>query len=535
MQLNPLIQGLGLVLERGSGQTPVQDLTDDSRQARPGCLFIARSGATADGRSFIRDAICRGAVAIVAPDPAPADLPPSTAWVRSKAADQHLAGRLAERFFDHPSAKLRLIGVTGTNGKTTTTFLIQHLLNQAGLPCGLIGTVRIDDGSSQGPRPAQLTTPGAIELSRLLANMVQAGCRAAAVEVSSHALHQGRTQALAFAAAVFTNLTGDHLDYHHTLDAYADAKAILFAQLPPTAWAILNAQDPYAARMASAFAGPASRRLWTKLTPSPAPADHPPTEPACQAHILSATAQGSRVQLTGPWGSLEATLPLVGRHNVSNALQAVAAAYALLGDEIMRNLPEALASCPPVPGRLEPVSAPPPSPPDARPSPPAVLVDYAHTHDALENVLRALRPVTHSRLIVLFGCGGDRDKTKRPKMAQVACQLADRVYITSDNPRTEDPRAIIDDILQGVPPHMLDSPAQPDAPPRVVIEPDRAAAIQRCILEAQPGDTVLLAGKGHEDYQIIGTTKRPFDDRLHAAKALEQWRQEHAQPCHLPR
>jgi len=351
--------------------------------------------------------------------------------------------------------------------------------------CGLIGTVAIDDGKTR--HVAELTTPGAIDLSRLLAAMAANGCEAAVMEASSHALVQGRTQALSFDAAIYTNLTGDHLDYHGDMETYLGAKKILFDQLPPEGVAVLNVDDAYAERIIADCRGKVVR-----CSATDAEADY-------FAKVEKLAADHSRILLRGPGGESAIALPLPGMHNVMNAMQALAATAA-----VERRVKAAdLARCPGVPGRLERVNA-------GDGAGPTVLVDYAHTHDALENVLRALRPITKGRLRVLFGCGGDRDRTKRPKMARAACELADDVIVTSDNPRTEEPQAIIAEILTGVPAGRGD----------LTVEPDRAKAIAMIIATAAASDVVLLAGKGHEDYQIIGKTKRHFDDREEAAKAL---------------
>ncbi|MEX0652672.1 MAG: UDP-N-acetylmuramoyl-L-alanyl-D-glutamate--2,6-diaminopimelate ligase [Phycisphaeraceae bacterium] len=577
MRLEQLIAGLNMRVVHGDAQRPIHDLTDDSRHVTPGppgspgCLFIARTGVETDGRHFIADAVARGAVAVLAEQPLPDPLPEHVTVLSADQVNQPLAGQLAERFFDHPSRKLRLVGVTGTNGKTTTAWIIRHLLHAAGQRCGFIGTIAEDvsgsafrvssssaddqqtNGNPSAPRPEnakpetrnaelpQNTTPGAIDFSRLLARMVDHGCDAAVAEVSSHALDQGRVDALRFDAAIFTNLTGDHLDYHQTMDAYAAAKARLFRLLKSAGWAILNADDPYADAMLAGVEG-SPHVLRCRRLESASPSS--PADQHATATLLHATADGSRVRFDGPWGTAEVTLPLVGPHNVTNTLQALAAAHAVT--PLGPSLHNALAHCPPVPGRLEKVSpfafqvssssaldqSVTESSTDHRPENaklPSVLVDYAHTHDALENVLSALRPLTVGRLIVLFGCGGDRDATKRPRMAQVAQRWADQIYITSDNPRTEDPQRIIDDILAGLPEAgRLQSHGTPGSPaPEIHVNPDRAAAIRAAIRAAGPDDTVLLAGKGHEDYQILGKTKHSFDDREHAAAALAHWLAEH--------
>ena len=486
MNIAHLIAALPVTLHRGIPATVIEGITDDSRQVRPGWLFIARPGHDTDGRKFIDDAVARGAAAVLVSDPAN-DPGKGAVLVSGDIAATTLA--LLNRFHGRPGEALRLIGITGTNGKTTTSYLIRHLLNAADRRCGLIGTVEIDDGVTC--RPSELTTPGIVQMFALLADMVRHGCDACVMEVSSHALDQGRARGLNFGAAVFTNLTGDHLDYHGTMEAYGDAKAKLFESLDDRAAAIVNTDDPAHERMLRACP---ARQI--TFSPSGGGAD-------CRAEVVDASARYTDCRLIGPWGEIRSRLPLIGLHNVANVLGAVAAAHAIGVD--VSGLTEALDQCPQTPGRLERVAVQPEQPFD-------VLVDYAHTDDALANVLTALRPVTHGRLRVLFGCGGDRDKSKRPRMAAIACRLADDIVITSDNPRTEDPQAIIRDILTGV----TDADQR-----RVQTEPDRAAAIGRIIADAQPGDVVLLAGKGHEDYQIIGTQKRPFDDREAAREAIE--------------
>ncbi|MFW6060104.1 MAG: UDP-N-acetylmuramoyl-L-alanyl-D-glutamate--2,6-diaminopimelate ligase [Phycisphaeraceae bacterium] len=571
MRLDALIAGLDLRVEQGSAALELTDLVEDSRQVQPGCAFLARAGDAADGRAFIADAIQRGAAAIITDTEPPADVPESVTWVRAVRADVRLAATLAERFFDHPSHALRLIGVTGTNGKTTTATLIHHLLNAAGVTCGLIGTLGVtvpssrfqvsssDDGGDAADQletrnlklETGLTTPGPIDFSRILAVMRNRGCRAAVTEVSSHALEQGRVAALQFDVAVFTNLTGDHLDYHGTMDAYAAAKARLFAQLdqtPGKGWAVVNVDDPYAPRMLEAFPGPAAHVLRCSVrgdAGSSAPNDA--EAPECCASILKLAANASRARFDGPWGSVEAELPLVGRHNIANALQAAAAAHAII--DLTRTLRRALVQCPPVPGRLERVPSStfplPDAPEEGNAKLPAVLVDYAHTHDALENVLLALRPLTEGRLLVVFGCGGDRDREKRPKMAQVACRFGDAIWITSDNPRTEDPQRIIDDMLKGVSGSRFQVSSSDDggeaADPQLEtrnlkletlhVQPDRAKAIREAILAAGSDDTVLIAGKGHEDYQILADRTIHFDDREQAVAALRQWKEERSASC----
>lgn len=498
MKLATLIHQLPITLVHGSGETAITSITEDSRTVCPGALFIARRGLTSDGQAFIPAAVNAGAAAVLTDDASsrPSALPTSVTRLVSRELPRATA-LLAERFLGNPSSKLTLIGVTGTNGKTTTTSLIHQMLNRPGTAsrdrsrrCGLIGTVLVDDGGE--PRPASLTTPPAIELSHLYRAMVDHGCEAAVMEVSSHALAQQRVAALAFDIAVFTNLSGDHLDYHGSETTYADAKAMLFELLPTTGWAIVNADDPLAARMLRDCC--ADHVLQCSLRDADAD---------CSAEIRNETITHVDAHFHGPWGSFDIRLPLCGRHNVMNALQAAAVGHAVgLTRDAIRN---ALAQCTAPPGRLEPVT----KPGDSF----AVYVDYAHTDDALDNVLRALRPLVpdNGRLCVVFGCGGDRDRTKRPRMAQAAWRYADAVLVTSDNPRTEDPARIVEEVMAGV-------PAERRGDTTVIV--DRREAIHAAVERARPGDVILIAGKGHEDYQIIGGTKRPFDDRLVAREAL---------------
>ena len=490
MDLRTLIQSptpAPIRIERGDADVRIDAIVDDSRRVTPGALFIARAGHDADGKRFVDDAVARGAVAILA------DSAIETGGTALIITDDPAAVglELARHLHGDPASKLTLIGITGTNGKTTTAHMVRHVLNAADFRCGLIGTIEIDDGSD-APQTAELTTPGAIELTALLARMVANGCAACVMEVSSHALDQGRVDPSMFSAAVFTNLTGDHLDYHGSMEAYALAKARLFVGLNDNATAIINADDPNAELFIDAAEEAGARVVTYGLS----------GEPNLFARVIQSRAGGMRLRMHGPRDTWEATLPMIGEHNASNLLAAVGAAW--YGAAINAGeRPLAVALCPPVPGRLERIG-------DGS-SGYEVFVDYAHTDDALDNVLCAVRPVTSGRLRVLFGCGGDRDATKRPRMAAIACELADDVVITSDNPRTEDADAIIADIVAGVPDDMRDA---------IVVEPDRAKAIEHIVSSAQSGDVVVIAGKGHEDYQIIGTTKHHFDDREIAAAVL---------------
>ncbi|MHC4100623.1 MAG: UDP-N-acetylmuramoyl-L-alanyl-D-glutamate--2,6-diaminopimelate ligase [Planctomycetota bacterium] len=493
MIITELIEGLPIELVRGPASTVIRDIVEDSRCAAPGCLFAARAGLSTDGRAHVGDAVARGATAILARDAG--QLPDLPETVTALSADDvaHLVGILAERLHGRPGATLKLVGVTGTNGKTTVSHLIHHTLRRAGTRCGLMGTIHVDDGRQV--EEADFTTPPATEISRRLAAMVRNGCTAAVMEVSSHALHQGRTAGLGFDVGVFTNLSGDHLDYHGTLGAYGESKAALLRSVPPTGWAVVNVDDPAATRMTD---GCRAHVLSCSLTDAGAD---------CRASIRQQSITGIDSRFSGPWGDFDVHLPLAGRHNVANALEAAAACFALgIGRSALQ---DALSRCAAPRGRLEPVTEP--------GDPVTVLVDYAHTDDALANVLRTLRPLVPegASLRVVFGCGGDRDRTKRPRMGRVAAQLADELYVTSDNPRTEDPQTIIDEITRGIPGLRW---------PDTVMLVDRKLAIEAAIDRTRPGDVVLIAGKGHEPYQIIGTEKRPFDDRRTAAEALAHHR-----------
>jgi UDP-N-acetylmuramoyl-L-alanyl-D-glutamate--2,6-diaminopimelate ligase len=466
----------------------ITGICDDSRQVRPGDLFIARAGPKTDGSRFIADAAARGAIAVVVPS-TDAGRDCVLEIPRFVIPDPAAAARVAHQFFGQPSRSIRLLGVTGTNGKTTTTYLLRHILNSINLRCGMIGTVEIDDGATR--RESDLTTPGAIEIARLLAAMRDHGCRACAMETSSHALHQGRLVASEFAGAAFTNLTGDHLDYHGDEENYGLAKAILFRSLEPGAVGVVNARDPWSARMVQDCRAKTVRYGMT------GDCDY-------RAQDIVINSQGTRFTLKTPDGEANVAMGLIGRHNVENALAAAALACEVFAMPALR-VAAALSDAPGAPGRLQPVRA---------GQPFAVLVDYAHTDDALVNVLTALRPLTRGSLRVVFGCGGDRDRTKRPRMAQVARKLADVVYVTSDNPRTENADSIIAQIVAGL------DPAEQTSSVR--IEPDRRKAIELALGEALAGDVVLLAGKGHENYQIIGTTKHHFDDVEEAAAILRR-------------
>jgi UDP-N-acetylmuramoyl-L-alanyl-D-glutamate--2,6-diaminopimelate ligase len=455
---------------RGAIPNELTGVTDDSRQVVAGSLFIAVRGTVRDGHDFLPALADRAGAAIVE-DASRTTLP---AFVVSDA--RRAAPIAAAAAYGEPGRALQLVAVTGTNGKTTTVGMLRHLLDGDTGRAASIGTLGVLVGSEGTPQPGGggLTTPGPVELQRVLRSLVDAGVTRVAMEVSSHSLDQRRVDGLAYDAAVFTNLTRDHLDYHGTMEAYVAAKARLIEYLTPTGTAVINADDPAWQVLAAA-----PRQVRFSLAGNDADV---------RASGVRYTPRGSDWELEAGGGRSPVTLPLVGDFNVANALGAAAAAWALgmRGDEIAHRL----STLPQVPGRLERIYE--------RPS---VLRDYAHTPDALERALMAVRPFAERRMIVVFGCGGDRDRGKRPQMGAIAERLADHVIVTSDNPRTEDPNRIIDDIEAG----MRGSKHE-----RIT---DRHDAIARALTIAAPNDVIVLAGKGHETYQIRGTIAYPFDER----------------------
>jgi UDP-N-acetylmuramoyl-L-alanyl-D-glutamate--2,6-diaminopimelate ligase len=398
-------------------------------------------------------------------------------------------GVLAGRFYGQPSQHLKLIGVTGTNGKTTTTYVCKAILESDGKPTGLIGTVAYVIGSEQVS--ASHTTPGALELQSLLKRMVQAGLQAAVMEVSSHALALDRAAGCRFDAAVFTNLTQDHLDFHNNMEDYFQAKLRLFTGLAPAGRAIINLDDQYGERVRAATVAPA----WTYAIDRPAD---------IRAEGVRISLEGVQFTVRTPFGSTVIRSALVGRHNVYNILGAIG--VGLHQGVPLATIAAGVSSLANVPGRFERVRT------DQSFT---VVVDYAHTDDALYRLLTTAQTVKTGRIITVFGCGGDRDRGKRPKMGRVAALYSDITVVTSDNPRTEEPMAIIREVEPGVQAGLKEKGSG-----RVLIEPDRRKAIKIAVNEARPGDLILIAGKGHEDYQIIGTTKHPFDDRVVAREAI---------------
>jgi UDP-N-acetylmuramoyl-L-alanyl-D-glutamate--2,6-diaminopimelate ligase len=461
---------------RGALPTLVTGITDDSRAVTPGVLFVAVRGSQRDGHDFLADAAQRGAAAVIVEDATRTTLP--ALIVREGRRATAIAAAAA---YGDPARQLALVGVTGTNGKTTTVDMLRHLLDAPEHPAASIGTLGVRLGSAGTPLPggSGLTTPGPVELQRLFRQLVDAGVRRVAMEVSSHSLDQRRVEGVLFDAAVFTNLTRDHLDYHATMEAYLAAKARLVSHLAPTGAAVVNADDP-----AWAALPPAARTVTFSVLR--ADADVSVTE-------LAFAPRGARGTLRIGSDQAPLALPLIGDFNVANAAAAAAAAHAL-GMPI-DTIAARLAVQPQVPGRLEVLH-----------ETPTVLRDYAHTPDALERAIAAVRPFTRGRVIVVFGAGGDRDRGKRPEMGRIAARDADVAVLTSDNPRTEDPERILDDIEAGMGKggHL-----------RVV---DRRDAIARALDLAGADDVVLLAGKGHETYQIRGTETFPFDERAIVAE-----------------
>ncbi|MEY4352266.1 MAG: UDP-N-acetylmuramoyl-L-alanyl-D-glutamate--2,6-diaminopimelate ligase [Cyanobacteriota bacterium] len=490
--LHSLLGQVGLPVPPTLVNAELQSISCDSRRISAGTLFLGLPGSNVDGGQFWRQVLADGAAAAVisqtaalADPPTAADpvvvLPdPAALWV----------GELAAAFWQSPSQRLRLIGVTGTNGKTTTTHLIEHLAAKTGRPAALFGTlVNRWPGHSV---TAQHTTAFADLLQSQLSQAVEAGAHLAAMEVSSHALDQQRVAGCRFSGAVFTNLTQDHLDYHPSMEAYFEAKSTLFTSPLLQGGAVVNVDDAWGAMLAERLLAQGTICWRSSLA-------HRDGELGISD--LQMAADGVRGVLHTPEGSGPFVSPLVGRFNLMNLLQAVGILQ-LQGIPLPQLL-EAIPSFRGVPGRMERVRT-----ASAVPCP-AVLVDYAHTPDGLENALLACRPFTSGRLICVFGCGGDRDRSKRPQMGGIAARLADSVVVTSDNPRTEDPARILEDVLTGIP-----------ADTTVVVEADRATAIANAIAAAGEDDLVLIAGKGHEDYQILGTRKIHFDDREEAEKAL---------------
>jgi UDP-N-acetylmuramoyl-L-alanyl-D-glutamate--2,6-diaminopimelate ligase len=490
-----LLQGMAKALP--GGQRPVipaaaaldvacTGVAYDSRRVDPGAVFVALSGQKADGAMFAPQAIASGAAAVVAERAA--ESAAGVPWV--VVADARLAlALLAAEFAGHPSRRMKVVGITGTNGKTTTSYVIQSIFEAAGIRCGLMGTVtyRIGDREIAATR----TTPEAPEVQGFMRQMLDAGCGACVMEVSSHALALRRVDGIRFAAGVFTNLTRDHLDFHQDMESYFAAKRRLFEMLPADAPAVINVDDPRGATLVGAGGRPITYAVNREADVTPGP--------------LNYGLSGLEFDVRSPRGTAHVTSKLVGKPNVYNILAAAGTAAAL--SLPIEAIEQGLRTLPGVPGRFELAS----TPSDDI----TVVVDYAHTDDALRNLLETARPLASRKLITIFGAGGDRDKTKRPLMGMVAARLSDVVVITSDNPRGEDPLRIIDEVKRGAEPEMRQGNAE------VIAIPDRREAITQAIERASGGDVLLIAGKGHEKYQEIGGRITPFDDVAVAREALE--------------
>lgn len=486
------LQGHVAIVEGGGDYSvQVRAVTDDSRSVQPGSVFIAVRGEQVDGHRFIPAAAEAGMAGLVSQQPVGNC---SVPFVR--VADSRKAlGLLGSRFYGEPSSQMRMIGVTGTNGKTTTTYVCKALLEALGRRVGMIGTVEYQIGPERFA--ASHTTPGALELQRLLAKMVAGGCVAAVMEVSSHALAQDRVAGCEYDVAVFSNLTQDHLDFHKTMEDYFQAKLRLFTGLTgthkPHKRAILNVDDPMGLRIKELCPAP----VWTYALK---------TKADLRAEQVRLSLGGTTFTAATPAGSFSVESHLVGEHNVYNLLSAIG--VALHEGATPDQVREAVGLVTNVPGRFERVMA---------GQAFTVVVDYAHTDDALVRLLTAAEALKTGRIITVFGCGGDRDRGKRPKMGRAAVRYSDVVVLTSDNPRTEDPLSILQEVETGVAEALKE---RPHVEYRKVA--DRREAIQAAVREARAGDMVLIAGKGHEDYQIIGTQKFHFDDREVAREAIER-------------
>ena len=491
MTLSKLLEGVPVIkmLQTMYGkmvvtqEIEIRGIQYDSRKVERDNVFVAIRGAATDGHQYINQAVAKGAtVVVVEDDQALSDsFFVHTGAVKIVVADSRRAlAALSANFYGHPSSRLRLVGVTGTNGKTTTTHLVRSILEASGERVGLIGT--IDYSVGEASLPATHTTPESLELNGLLARMVAGGCSSAVMEVSSHSLALHRVHGLDFRVGVFTNLTQDHLDFHGSMDRYREAKQMLFDGLTGSSCAVLNADDGYGARVAE-------HSKAAKLTYGIS------KQADVTARAVGLTVGGTTFQVHHGGTDTTVSSPLIGRFNVSNILASYATGLALGIPEPA--IVEGIRNLRAVRGRFEQI---------ASPRGWTAIVDYAHTPDALENCLRAIHDilprVRRGRIITVFGCGGNRDRGKRPKMGRIATELSDMVVITSDNPRHEDPQAIIDEIAAG---------ARKDR--EFVVEVDRRNAIRMALAQAHEGDVVLVAGKGHEDYQVVGDTKHHFDDR----------------------
>lgn len=488
MILNELCRHSGIDLPTGTPEARdavVDRIVCDSRAVEPGDLFVALRGQHLNGLVFAEDALARGAVAVVAEDVPKAGF--NAAWIQVGDAREAMAV-LAATFYADPSRELLVIGTTGTNGKTTTTYLVEGILEEGGISCGRISSVSYRVGDRE--TVAERTTPESPQLQRLMREMVTEGCRACVMEVSSHALELHRVDAIRFDAALFTNLTRDHLDFHRDMSRYFAAKSQLFQMLTDTAPAIINIDDDYGRQLATTVARPVTYAIDRSADITP--------------ERIDLSLDGIELDVRTPRGPLHLRSPLLGRNNAYNVLAAAATGAALALP--FRTIERGIGAVDRVPGRMEVVST---ASDDVN-----VLIDFAHTDDALKGLLETARQFAKGQLITVFGCGGDRDTTKRPLMGAVASRLSDHVILTSDNPRSEDPESIIKEIERG----LVDN----DTPWEV--ELDREQAIVGAISNARSGDLVVVAGKGHERYQVIGTSTLPFEDVAVARNALTRRR-----------
>ncbi|MFZ0888108.1 MAG: UDP-N-acetylmuramoyl-L-alanyl-D-glutamate--2,6-diaminopimelate ligase [Candidatus Binataceae bacterium] len=499
MRLGELMADEAVRIE-GDREVEITGLSYDSRQTRAGDLFFSLAREEEYSRANVADALSRGARGAVVGKGRQMEARPATTLVECE-RPRHLMGVAASRFYRAPSERLDLVGVTGTSGKTTSTYLLASIFEAAGAPAAIIGTV----GIFVGPRKiySGLTTPESLDFESALAEMERAGVRRVAAEVSSIGIEEGRVEELNFRACLFTNLGRDHLDYHGTIENYFAAKLRLFTQLLPRSRrgepiAVVRGDDPYGRRVLAAVRGAKlSFGMERGLDVYPVGFETGP--------------DGIRARLSALGREIEISSPLLGEINLLNILGAVSVSAAL-GIEPEAAV-EGVRRCPGAPGRLERVVATPGV---------TVLVDYAHKPDALEAVLKTLHPLKRGRLICVFGCGGDRDRGKRPLMGEIAARLADLPILTSDNPRTEDPLAIIAEVERGLAARGLSRIAPPAAGPGYVVEPDRRAAIALALALVAPGDIVVVAGKGHEDYQIVGSRRLAFDDRVVVREIAEE-------------
>lgn len=484
MRLRELLEGIEFVEIKGDLEIEVKGISCDSRKVKQGDLFVAIKGTETDGHLFLTEALQKGAVAFVVEEPPKEG---GCSYVRVSNSREAL-GLIASKFYGEPSKALKVVGVTGTNGKTTTTYLVEAILKAKGEKVGLIGTVTYRWDGVQ--LEATNTTPSSLDLQKMMKEMLETGVGYVVMEVSSHALSQKRLKGCYLDVGVFTNVTPEHLDYHGSFEDYLKAKALLFEEVLKESkqngkdpWAIYNVDDPHVSKVVE---GLGFKKLSFGQKGDISPLEHESSIDGIKAHLKT------------PFGEVSFSSKLVGFHNLYNIMAAIGVCLALGVDR--RVIEEGIASLKGVPGRLERVS-----------DRPAVFVDYAHTPDALQKVLLALRPFVKGKLILVFGCGGNRDRTKRPQMGRIASELSSFAVITSDNPRKEDPWVIIEEIKKGV---------KPGFPHKVIV--DRKEAIFEAITQAGPEDVVLIAGKGHETYQVIGERRYPFDDREAARIALKE-------------